>query len=87
MIWNTFSVLANNVSCYLFSAPYKIGFAQNGNFGLSSAIFAKIPADSIFLLANRTRISMKSCEILAHNMKNGSKTTSLNPKIGVAENR
>jgi len=59
---------------YLFSAPYKTGFVQNGIFGLLAAIFAEIPADSIWLSANRTGTGIKNCGILAQNMENGSKT-------------
>ena len=74
-------------SIYLFSAPCKTGFVQNDIFGLSTAVFAEIPADSIWLSANYIGISIKTCEILAQNEKNDSKNRSLNPKIGVAENR
>jgi hypothetical protein len=72
---------------YLFSAPYKIGFAKNSIFGLLAVIFAEIPADSIWLSANRAGISTQNCENFAQNMQNGSKSLSLNPEIEGAENR
>jgi hypothetical protein len=61
---------------YQFSAPGKIGFAQNDIFGLSTAVFAEIPADSIWLSANCIGISIKTCEILAQNENNDSKNRS-----------
>jgi len=41
---------------------------------LLAAIFAEIPADSIWFSANRIGANIKNREILVKNMKSGSKT-------------
>jgi hypothetical protein len=72
---------------YLFSAPYKIGFAQNGVFWPVSGDFCRNSREFHLAFGEPNRNQHKklrnSCAEHGKRLKN----RSLNPKIGVAENR
>ena len=81
------TALAQCVTIYLFSAPYKIGFAQNGIFWLVDGDFCQNSRGFHLAYGKLNQDQHKKREILAQNAKNGSKNRSINPEIGVAENR
>jgi len=59
---NHYQLIQNN---YLFSAPYKTGFASNGIFDILAVTFARISTNSVSLLVKVAGISIKTREILA----------------------